>query len=176
MLYAHGPDLCHEADLKHAMANCFEAMLAALYLDGGLDICDRVLAEVLFPPNEDSNLHSVWTTMPKHPLQAEEPDGDRHWVDRVPALRKLLEFENITGLNFKHLRLLARAFTRRNVGFNFLTFGHNQRMEFLGDTVLQIVTSTYLFRHFPEHHEGHLSVSVELTSSSLIRSAYGPRW
>jgi hypothetical protein len=27
MLYAHGPDLCHESDLKHAMANCFEALL-----------------------------------------------------------------------------------------------------------------------------------------------------
>jgi len=27
MLYAHGPDLCHESDLKHAMANCFEALM-----------------------------------------------------------------------------------------------------------------------------------------------------
>ena len=27
MLYAHGPDLCHESDLRHAMANCFEALM-----------------------------------------------------------------------------------------------------------------------------------------------------
>lgn len=27
MLYAHGPDLCHETDLRHAMANCFEAVM-----------------------------------------------------------------------------------------------------------------------------------------------------
>ena len=27
MLYAHGPDLCHMAELKHAMANCFESLL-----------------------------------------------------------------------------------------------------------------------------------------------------
>lgn len=26
MLYAHGPDLCHEADMRHAMANAFEAV------------------------------------------------------------------------------------------------------------------------------------------------------
>ena len=31
-------------------------------------------------------------------------------------------------------------------------------MEFLGDSVLQFVVSVYLFKHFPEHHEGHLTV------------------
>lgn len=41
----------------------------------------------------------------------------------------------------------------------FLFRGHNQRLEFLGDTVLQLVASDYLFKHFPDHHEGHLSVS-----------------
>ncbi|KAK7878261.1 hypothetical protein WMY93_034363, partial [Mugilogobius chulae] len=29
MLYAHGPDLCRESDLRHAMANCFEALIAS---------------------------------------------------------------------------------------------------------------------------------------------------
>ena len=38
--------------------------------------------------------------------------------------------------------------------------GHNQRLEFLGDSILQLVTSVFLFKHFPSHHEGHLSVSV----------------
>lgn len=41
MLYAHGPDLCHEADLRHAMANAFEAMMAAVFLDSNIDECDR---------------------------------------------------------------------------------------------------------------------------------------
>lgn len=44
MLYAHGPDLCHESDLRHAMANAFEAMMAAIYLDAGIDECDRSVA------------------------------------------------------------------------------------------------------------------------------------
>ena len=35
MLYVHGPDLCHESDLRHAMANCCEAIIGALFLDGG---------------------------------------------------------------------------------------------------------------------------------------------
>ncbi|OZC05078.1 RNase3 domain protein [Onchocerca flexuosa] len=36
--------------------------------------------------------------------------------------------------------------------------GHNQRLEFLGDTVLQLITTDYLYKHFPYHHEGHLSI------------------
>lgn len=63
-----------------------------------------------------------------------------------------------TGIQFKHIRLLARAFTDRSVGFTHLTLGSNQRLEFLGDTVLQLAVSDRLYRHFPEHHEGHLSV------------------
>lgn len=30
MLYAHGPDLCRESDLRHAMANCFEALIGEI--------------------------------------------------------------------------------------------------------------------------------------------------
>lgn len=38
MLYAHGSDLCHELELRHAMANCFEALMGALFLDGGIQV------------------------------------------------------------------------------------------------------------------------------------------
>jgi len=27
ILYAHGPDLCHDVNIKHALANCFEAVM-----------------------------------------------------------------------------------------------------------------------------------------------------
>ena len=54
----------------------------------------------------------------------------------------------------------------RSVGSSNLTLGSNQRMEFLGDTVLQLITSEYLYKHFPEHHEGHLS----LLRSSIVNN------
>lgn len=38
MLYAHGSDLCHDLELRHAMANCFEALMGALFLDGGIEV------------------------------------------------------------------------------------------------------------------------------------------
>lgn len=42
--------------------------------------------------------------------------------------------------------------------------GDNQRLEFLGDSLLKYVTTDYLYRHFPRHHEGHLS----LLKNSLV--------
>lgn len=58
MLYAHGSDLCHELELRHAMANCFEALMGALLLDGGIGVADKVFAHSLFL--EDAALKGVF--------------------------------------------------------------------------------------------------------------------
>lgn len=99
-------------------------------------------------------------------MQEQEPIGDRQWIDSYPLLKDLTAFEDSIGIKFRHIRLLARAFTDRSIGFTHLTLGSNQRLEFLGDTVLQLICSEYLYRHFPEHHEGHLS----LLRSSLVNN------
>ncbi|KAF4526532.1 hypothetical protein B566_EDAN005899 [Ephemera danica] len=164
MLYAHGSDLCHDLELRHAMANCFEALMGALFLDGGIDVADKVFAITFF--NDDPDNLDVWINCPKHPLQEQEPDGDRHWISQFKLLEKLTQFEEDIGIEFNHIRLLARAFTDRSIGYNNLTLGSNQRLEFLGDTVLQLIASDYLYKHFPEHHEGHLS----LLRSSLVNN------
>merc|ERR1712066_171966 len=114
----------------------------------------------------ENDLWETWKDLSPHPLQTQEPGGDRHWIETYPVLKKLVEFENVTGIEFKHIRLLARAFTDRSIGFNNLTLGSNQRMEFLGDTVLQLITSDFLYKHFPDHHEGHLS----LLRTSLVNN------
>ncbi|XP_005186977.2 ribonuclease 3 [Musca domestica] len=164
MLYAHGSDLCHELELKHAMANCFEALMGALLLDGGISVADEVFMNALFM--EDDQLREIWKKLPEHPLQEQEPMGDRDCISSYPMLQELCKFEESIGIQFKHIRLLARAFTDRSIGFTHLTLGSNQRLEFLGDTVLQLICSEYLYRHFPEHHEGHLS----LLRSSLVNN------
>jgi len=168
MLYAHGSDLCHDIELRHAMANCFEAFMGALFIDGGIWVADAVFSRTLFDCQSDESrtLYEIWINYPKHPLQLQYPDGDRQFIDTVPRLKELVQFEDMTGIEFTHIRLLARAFTHRSVGFNNLTLGSNQRMEFLGDTVLQLVSSEYLYKFFPDHHEGHLS----LLRSSLVNN------
>lgn len=164
MLYAHGSDLCHDSELKHAMANCFEALMGALFLDGGIEVADRVFGKTFY--KNSPQFHDIWVNYPKHPLQQQEPEGDRKWIKTLPLLQKLTSFEDSIGIKFNHIRLLARAFTDRSVGFTNLTLGSNQRLEFLGDTVLQLIASDYLYKYFPEHHEGHLS----LLRSSLVNN------
>lgn len=178
MLYAHGSDLCHDLELRHAMANCFEALMGALFLDGGIDVtksplisritfyfrlfqvADKVFSSTFF--NTNPELHEVWVSLPPHPLQEQEPLGDRQWIEKFDILQNLVKFEESINVEFKHIRLLARAFTDRSVGYTNLTMGSNQRLEFLGDTVLQLIASDYLYKYFPEHHEGHLSVSRKI--------------
>ena len=67
LLYAHGPDLCRGSDLRHAMANCFEAVMAAVYLEAGLDEVKRLFCEVMFDGEEE--MQRIWTNHPPHPLQ-----------------------------------------------------------------------------------------------------------
>lgn len=124
-----------------------------------LQVVDRVFSETLFKEHQD--LLDVWVNIPPHPLQAQEPTGDRQWISKFELLQKLTKFEESIGVEFNHIRLLARAFTDRSVGYTNLTLGSNQRLEFLGDTVLQLIASEYLYKYFPEHHEGHLSVSAD---------------
>lgn len=164
MLYAHGSDLCHDLELRHAMANCFEALMGSLFLDGGITIADGVFGDTLF--KNENDLSSVWINYPRHPLQEQEPIGDRQWIPSFELLQKLTKFEDEIGVEFTHIRLLARAFTDRSIGYTNLTLGSNQRLEFLGDTVLQLIVSEYLYKFFPEHHEGHLS----LLRSSLVNN------
>uniref|UniRef100_A0A669EWZ9 Ribonuclease 3 n=1 Tax=Oreochromis niloticus TaxID=8128 RepID=A0A669EWZ9_ORENI len=160
MLYAHGPDLCRESDLRHAMANCFEALMGAVYLEGGLEEARQLFGRLLFN-SEQTSFVAIFVL-----FQVQEPQTDRQLIETSPVLQKLTQFEESIGVLFTHVRLLARAFTLRTVGFNHLTLGHNQRMEFLGDSIMQLVATEYLFIHFPDHHEGHLT----LLRSSLVNN------
>lgn len=113
---------------------------------------------------ENDELLSIWTNLKPHPIQAQFPNGDRHLISNTKILQHVHIFEEMIGVEFTHIRLLAQAFCTRSASFNLITLGDNQRLEFLGDTVLNFVVSDYLYRHFPNHHEGHLS----LLRSSLV--------
>lgn len=69
------------------------------------------------------------------------------------------EFEKQTGIEFKDKYLLREAFTHRS----FLNeskekgLAHNERLEFLGDAVLELVATDYLYKKYPKEPEGNLT-------------------
>ena len=67
--------------------------------------------------------------------------------------------EEILGLTFEDKTLLLRALTHRsylNENPNFI-LEDNERLEFLGDAVLDFLTAEYLYHRFPEMREGDLT-------------------
>jgi len=62
------------------------------------------------------------------------------------------------GLNFKNLDLLVEAFTHRSyLNENRTAGNHNERLEFLGDAVLELAVTRFLFERFPNKPEGDLT-------------------
>ena len=70
---------------------------------------------------------------------------------------KLQDLENELGLNFSDKELLKTATTHSSYANQKKKVEFNERLEFLGDSVLQIVISEYLYTHFTEKPEGYLS-------------------
>ncbi len=69
------------------------------------------------------------------------------------------KFEKICGIIFKNKELLRRAFTHRsflNENRNSES-AHNERLEFLGDAVLELIVTEYLFEKYPDSNEGDLT-------------------
>jgi len=62
------------------------------------------------------------------------------------------------GVSFTNLALLGEAFTHRSYLNEHRTVGaHNERLEFLGDAVLELATTNFLFHKFPSKPEGDLT-------------------
>lgn len=81
----------------------------------------------------------------------------------IEPYQKLLEqtsiIENRIGYVFQDKKILAQAFIHRSF-FNEnrnVDSKHNERLEFLGDSVLGLLISEYLYAYFPEEPEGQLS-------------------
>ena len=69
---------------------------------------------------------------------------------------RLNEFEKVIGYNFNNKRLLYEALSHSSYA-NENHCHSNERLEFLGDSVLSIVVSDYLYRHFKHLPEGELT-------------------
>ncbi len=68
----------------------------------------------------------------------------------------MTEFEKSIGYCFKNKKLIERALTHSSYA-NERGRKDNERLEFLGDSVLGLITAEYLYMRLPESHEGSLT-------------------
>jgi ribonuclease-3 len=77
------------------------------------------------------------------------------------------DFNQRAGLEFKNLALLTRALTHRSyINENPDALEDNERLEFLGDAVLDFIVGSWLYHHYPEMSEGDLT----LIRTALVRT------
>jgi len=72
---------------------------------------------------------------------------------REKPMQKLQKFEKILGYTFKDKELLKEALTHKS----YKSPVNNERLEFLGDAVLDLIVGEYLYKKLPKANEGELS-------------------
>lgn len=79
------------------------------------------------------------------------------------------DLEKNLGTKFKNKKLLIQALTHRSFlnEANQPDIESNERLEFLGDTILSFIISEWLFKQFPDYLEGDLTN----IRSNLVRTA-----
>lgn len=88
---------------------------------------------------------------------------------------KIRELERTLSYSFKQQSLLLLALTHKSYAneHRLGSLGHNERLEFLGDTVLDFVISDFIMKICPESPEGELSKlrAVVVSEPSLAKVA-----
>jgi ribonuclease III len=89
-----------------------------------------------------------------------------------------INFETLSeriNVSFKEISLLRAACTHRSYLNENKGAGleHNERLEFLGDAVLELVVTSFLFRKYPKKAEGELTAyrSAIVNTVSLTKAA-----
>jgi len=88
-------------------------------------------------------------------------------------MKDFSEFESKINIKFKNQDLLKEAFTHRSYLNENTSWpvGQNERLEFLGDAVLELAVTDFLFMRFPEKPEGELtSFRAALVNANMLSS------
>ncbi len=82
----------------------------------------------------------------------------------------LPQVEKILGYRFIHPELLVQALTHQSylAGSDNTACCSNERLEFLGDAVLELIITQYLYNKYPETREGDLSKSKSILVSRRV--------
>src|SRR5687767_389210 len=83
---------------------------------------------------------------------------------------KLAEFQSHLGLRFERPFLLRKALTHRSYlqGNGDNVELSNERLEFLGDSVLELIVNEHLYRCYPGKREGDLTKMKSLLVSRSV--------
>lgn len=93
----------------------------------------------------------------------------------MESAAKLADFESRLGYQFVDRAFLETARTHRSAAHELALGRHYERMEFLGDSVLGLVVSEWLYRELAESREGDLALRKSQLVSADSLAAYAEK-
>jgi endoribonuclease Dicer len=136
---------------KKTIADVCEALIAAALLTGGkvhrFDMAVRAVTR--FVKNDTLTVSHTATSWADYYLSYTKPK----WQDNVPNGYELDLAQQVfkkLGYQFKYPALLRSAFTHSSLPRQLAIVPCYQRLEFLGDALLDMACVEYLFRRFPD--------------------------
>lgn len=174
-LVIHENSLQNGSPSEKVMADVVEALVGAFFIDKGFSAASWFFAEQLFA-HSTGIFVDCWND-PSQDYAEELAVGTFRLIfsnfQELEHLLPLFEgIEKLLNVKFRSKKLLMQAFTHPTY-WKFRTDlqatqgPHYQLLEFLGDSVLQLVVTEHLFLTFPTATEGQMSVSS--TMKSLTR-------
>ncbi|MBD3183249.1 ribonuclease III [Candidatus Poribacteria bacterium] len=140
----------------------------------GMEMIDKEdIAENIIDQEKDKEFNiendlsfSPSPAFPEKQNKTEDIDEER--------LNKLKQLEEKLKYKFNNICLLELSLTHKSfVGGEGEHFNCNERMEFLGDSVLELIVNLFLYNNFPTYTEGQLSKlkAVAVSRSTLAMCA-----
>ena len=106
-------------------------------------------------------------------IKQREEKNKSKYISRLLTPQKFAELEKLIGFNIKNRSyyiqaLMHRSFLEQHSDYDV----SNERLEFLGDSVLSLSVAEYLFESFPEKDEGFLTkVRAKLVNRLALAEA-----
>ncbi|KAH9116471.1 hypothetical protein AeMF1_009613 [Aphanomyces euteiches] len=190
ILTAFDPTTLDEQTSTKIAADCVEAILGAIFYEQGWNdgvvtaraflrqlfvVFDQELADYVFLLSKDlaekvsASLNTHLEAFEKHPKAQEMTTLHKHFLSTcsIPIQRPHLWLQALTHKSFKGPAVPENEFV---LGKD----GNYERLEFLGDSILQVVTSRVLMDVFPHHQEDLLSsVRSSLVSNARLATVGG---
>ncbi|MFW6410397.1 MAG: ribonuclease III family protein, partial [Halanaerobiales bacterium] len=92
-------------------------------------------------------------------------------MNKIYNKEKIEELEDVLNIKFHDKSLLQRSITHKSFPNENpeLNLKNNERLEFLGDAVLNLTITSYIFRNYPDFSEGKLAkMKAVLVSSPIL--------